>query len=212
VRWERYPRAGEILSVSGFMKQFTDPIVEFLGTDSGNCYFRPNNVPSARLLGAEFEFRRGLTFLPGWMSRLSAGLNVTLVQSEAKARINADTSRTLRLQGQSDQLVNMNLLYSLPSGFEFSLLGNYFSDRVYRYGDVLAGAQVRVVADVVEQGRFGLDAKLRHRFGKANVSLSARNLTDNEIRYTQQSDNGTLQVGYLRPGVNISIGIGYALR
>jgi len=212
VRWERYPRAGEILSVSGFVKQFTDPIVEFLGTDSGNCYFRPNNVPSARLLGAEFEFRRGLTFLPGWLSRISAGLNVTLVRSEAEARINADTSRTLRLQGQSDRLVNLNLLYALPSGFEFSLLGNYFSDRVIRYGDVLAGVETRVVSDVVEQGRIGIDAKLRHRFGRASISLSARNLTDNEVRYTQQSDNGTLLVGYLRPGLNISIGMGYALR
>jgi hypothetical protein len=212
IRFERYPRAGEIFSVSGFIKEFTDPIVEFLGTDSGNCYFRPSNVPSARLLGTEFELRRGLTFLPGWMSRLSAGLNVTVVQSRAEARINADTSRTLRLQGQSDQLVNASLLYTLPSGFELSILGNYFSDRVFRYGDVLAGNAVRVVPDVVEQGRFGLDAKLRHRFGRANVSVSARNLTDNEVRYTQQSDNGKLQVGYLRPGVNVSIGIGYALR
>lgn len=212
IRWERYPRAGEIVSVSGFFKQFTDPIVEFLGTDSGNCYFRPKNAPSARLLGAELEFRRGLTFLPGWLKQLSAGLNVTLVQSSAKVAINADTSRTLRLQGQSDQLVNLSLLYSTPNGFEVSVLGNYFSDRVYRYGDVVQDVVPRVVADVLEQGRFGLDAKVRKRFRRMNVSFSARNLTDNEVRFTQQSDNGRLQVGYLRPGVNVSLGVGYALR
>ncbi len=212
VRWERYPRAGEIMSVSGFVKRFTDPIVEFLGTDSGNCYFRPANAPTAQLLGAEFEFRRGLSFLPGWLKQVSAGLNVTMVQSEAKVAINADSTRTLRLQGQSDQLINLNFLYSRPDGMEVSLLGNYFSDRVYRYGDVVQDVVPRVVADVVEQGRFSLDAKVRRRFGRMNVSLSARNLTDNEVRYTQQSDNGKLQVGYLRPGVNVSLGIGYALR
>lgn len=212
LRWERYPRAGEILSLSAFAKDFTNPIVEFLGTNAGNCFFRAGNAPTARLRGAEFELRRGLSFLPGRLSRLAAGVNVTVVSSEATAAITADSSRRSRLQGQSDQLVNLSLLYTGIGGFEVSLLGNYFSDRVYRYGDIVTGDVVRVVADVIEKGRFGLDAKVRRRFGRANVSLSARNLTDNEVRYTQQSDAGLLQVGYLRPGVNVSIGIGYALR
>ena len=212
VRWERYPAPGEIMSVSAFAKRFTDPIVEFLGTDAGNCYIRPANAPSARLTGAEFELRRALRFLPGPLARLSTGINVTLVRSEATARINADTSRTLRLQGQSDRLVNVSLVYAGPSGLEISLLGNYFSDRVVRYGDVLTGAQTRVVDDVIERGRFGLDARLRRRIGRTNVTLSARNLTDNEIRFVQRSDVGTLQVGYLRPGMTISLGVGYAIR
>ncbi|MCU0623923.1 MAG: carboxypeptidase regulatory-like domain-containing protein [Gemmatimonadaceae bacterium] len=212
IRWERYPAPGEVMSVSAFAKRFTDPIVEFLGTDAGNCYIRPANAPSARLTGAEFELRRGLSFLPGPLRRLSTGINVTLVRSEATARINADTSRTLKLQGQSDRLVNASLLYTSPSGVELSLLANYFSDRVVRYGDVLTGAETRVVADVIEQGRLGIDARLRRKVGRATMTLSARNLTDNEIRFTQRSDVGVLQVGYFRPGITLSLGVGYAIR
>jgi Carboxypeptidase regulatory-like domain/Outer membrane protein beta-barrel family/TonB-dependent Receptor Plug Domain len=214
LRWERYPRAGEILSVSAFTKSFSDPLFEFVGIAAGDCFYRSSNTPTASLFGGELEIRRALTFLPGKLSRLSASANVTIVRSEARVLIGADTSRTARLQGQSDQLVNVNLQYVAPEGgLEMSLLGNYFSDRVFRYGvPEFQNGGVVLVPDVIEQGRFSLDAKVRKRFGRTTVSLSARNLTDNEARFTQGSNVGTLQTGYLRPGINFSLGVGYALR
>ncbi len=214
VRWERYPRAGEIISLSAFAKSFTDPLLEFAGIAAGDCFYRASNNPSARVIGGEVEVRRGLTFLPGRWSRLTASANVTLVRSESEVVIGPDTTRTVKLQGQSDQLVNLNLQYaSADAGFDMSVLGNYFSDRVFRYGvPRFENGGVVIVPDVVEQGRFSLDLKIRKRLRRATISLSARNLTDNEVRFKQESDNGTLQVGYLRPGVNFSIGVGYALR
>jgi Carboxypeptidase regulatory-like domain/TonB-dependent Receptor Plug Domain/Outer membrane protein beta-barrel family len=214
IRWERYPRAGEIISLSAFAKSFVDPILEFVGIASGDCFYRSSNTPTARLFGGELEVRRALTFLPGRLNRITASANVTLVSSAARVLIGADTSRTAKLQGQSDQLVNLNFQYVTPdAGFEMSVLGNYFSDRVFRYGvGLFNNGGVVLVPDVIEQGRFSLDAKIRKRLRRATLSVSARNLTDNEVRFTQQSDNGTLQAGYLRPGINFSIGVGYALR
>jgi hypothetical protein len=219
VRWERYPRPGEILALSGFIKRFKDPIVELLGTDDGKCVVRPNNATSADLRGVELELRRGLTMLPGWLKQLSAGLNMSFVKSSATIPIVVSntvegTSRTLKLQGQSDQLANASLLYATADGrFEMSVLGNYFSDRVSRYGDVVNGlGKVITLPDTYEKARFQLDAKVRRRIGRANVSLSARNLTDNERRFAQDSPKGIISVGYLRPGVGVTLGVGYGLR
>jgi hypothetical protein len=224
VRWERYPRAGEILAVSAFAKNFTDPIVELIGTDDGRCVYRPTNAKSATLRGLELELRRGLTFLPGALRQLSAGVNMTFVTSSATIPSGGSAagveviSRKLRLQGQSDQIANVNLLYATADGrFELSVLGNYFSTRNYRYGDVIfvtTGGVVKpvVLPDTFEEGRFTLDAKLRRRIGRTNVTLSARNLTDNERSFVQDGVKGKQVVGYLRPGVGVSLGVGYALR
>ena len=219
IRWERYPRPGELVAVSAFVKRFRDPIVELLGTDDGKCVVRPNNATSAELRGAEIELRRGLTMLPGWLKQLSAGLNMSFVKSSATIPIVVSntvegSSRTLKLQGQSDQLANASLLYATTDGrFELSVLGNYFSDRLSRYGDVVnAGTKAIPLPDTFERARFQLDAKLRRRLGRANVSLSARNLTDNERTFVQDSPKGKLVVGYLRPGVGVTLGVGYALR
>ncbi len=219
IRWERYPRAGEIIAVSAFAKNFIDPIVELLSIDDAKCVYRPDNATSGTLRGVEFELRRGLAFLPGIGKNLSAGLNMSFVNSNATIPIIVsnsvrDTTRSLRLQGQSDQLANANLLYATTDGrFEVSVLGNYFSDRVARYGSVaqVAGGSI-ALPDTFEKGRFTLDAKLRRKVGRMNVSLSARNLTDNERTFIQSSKKGSQVVGYLRPGVGVSLGVGYALR
>jgi Outer membrane protein beta-barrel family/Carboxypeptidase regulatory-like domain/TonB-dependent Receptor Plug Domain len=220
LRWERYPRSGEILAVSGFAKNFSAPIVELIDLDDGACVYRPQNATSATLRGVEFEFRRGLSFLPGLLKQLSAGVNVTVVSSAATIPVLTGpdvttTYRTLRLQGQSDRIANVNLLYATTDGrFEMSVLGNYFSDRNFRYGTTITdGKTAKILPDTYEEARFTLDAKIRRRFGRANVSLSARNLTDNERVYSLDGESlGRVVTGYQRPGIGISLGVGYALR
>jgi outer membrane receptor protein involved in Fe transport len=194
--------------------------VELIGTDAGKCVYRPQNATEASLRGLELELRRGLTFLPGRWNQLSAGVNLSFVNSKATIpSINgADSAlqiiRTLRLQGQSDRLANLNLLYATANGrLEVSVLGNYFSDRLARYGDVVVQAGKPVVLpDTYERSRITLDAKIRRKIGRADLSFSARNLTDNERIFVQDGPKGQTVVGYLRPGIGFSLGIGYALR
>jgi Carboxypeptidase regulatory-like domain/Outer membrane protein beta-barrel family/TonB-dependent Receptor Plug Domain len=220
VRWERYARAGEIFAVSAFAKNFTDPIVEVIARDDQRCVYRPTNATSATLRGVELELRRSLTFMPGVLKQLSAGVNLSFVKSAATIPSGGNSattetiSRTLKLQGQSNQLVNANLLYATSdAGFEVSFLGNFFSDRLARYGDVVIVKDKPVLLpDTFERGRITLDTKIRRRLGRANVSLSVRNLTDNERVFIQDGPKGRAVVGYLRPGVGVSLGVGYALR
>ncbi len=214
VRWERYPRAGELFSVSGFYKRFTDPIGELLSfPGSSQCTTEYFNLESATILGAELELRRALDFLPGPLARLAFGLNLTVVDSRAVQRVDSALTREFALQGQSDYLANLNLLYADEHGFDASVLLNYFSDRIVRYGIAdISDGRIEAVPNVMEQSRISVDAKLRKKVGASTLSLSARNLTDNETIYYQESEAGRTRTGYLRPGVSISLGIGYAFR
>ncbi len=215
VRWEFHPGAGELISVSAFHKSFTDPIGELLAYEGSSlCTTQYRNLESSTLSGAELEFRRAMTFLPGPLAGLALGINVTLVRSETIYRFDSTAVIKYKLQGQSDRLANANLLYTDEGGgLEVSVLANYFSDRIVRYGIAsVSGGAIERVPGVNERGRLTLDAKLRHRVGRATWSLSAHNLTDNEVIYYQPHANGRTQTGYLRPGVSISLGVGYGLR
>ncbi|MFN0098753.1 MAG: TonB-dependent receptor domain-containing protein [Gemmatimonadaceae bacterium] len=214
VRWEFYTRPGELISFSAFYKDFTDPIGELLSfPGSSECTTEYFNLESAEILGGELEFRRTLDFLPGALERMALGLNLTVVDSRATQRVDPTITREFALQGQSDILANLNLLYADTDGLDVSVLLNYFSDRIVRYGiaNISAGV-LSAVPNVMEQARVSLDAKIRKKLGRSTVSLSARNLTDNETIYYQDSDAGRTRTGYLRPGVSLSLGVGYAFR
>lgn len=214
VRWEFYTRPGELISFSAFYKDFTDPIAELLSfPGSSECTTEYFNLEGAEILGGELEFRRTLDFLPGALERIALGLNLTVVDSRAIQRVDPTITREFALQGQSDILANLNVLYADTDGLDLSVLVNYFSDRIVRYGIANINAGVlSAVPNVMEQARVSLDAKIRKKFGRSTVSLSARNLTDNETIYYQDSDAGRTRTGYLRPGVSLSLGVGYAFR
>ena len=62
VRWEWFMNPGEIVSVSGFYKDFTNPIERVIVNANGNVQMK--NVASAQLFGMEFEARKNLGFIP----------------------------------------------------------------------------------------------------------------------------------------------------
>ena len=215
LRWEYYPEAGELISASAFVKNFADPIGEVLSFEGSSlCTTQYRNFESSLLLGGEFEFRKRLAFLPGPLAQLALGINLTIVRSRTVYRVDSTTTLTYRLQGQSDLLSNLNLLYSdSEAGFDASVLVNFFTDRIVRYGIAsIASGELSTVPGVIEQGRVSLDAKVRKKVGRGTYSLSARNLTDNEIIFFQPHAQGRTRTGYLRPGISISLGVGYAFR
>jgi outer membrane receptor for ferrienterochelin and colicin len=119
VRWEFYTRPGELLSVSAFYKDFTDPIAELLSfPGSSECTTEYFNLESAKILGGELEVPRTLDFLPGALERIALGLNLTVVDSRAIQRVDPTITREFALQGQSDILANLNLLYADAEGLD----------------------------------------------------------------------------------------------
>jgi outer membrane receptor protein involved in Fe transport len=210
-RWEYYPSPGEFLSVSGFYKKFDDPIIETVELPGSNaCRIRSRNATDATSYGAEFEVRKNLVFLPGLLSRLSAGVNLTLVSSRVAIDPNlGDFDSELDLQGQSPMVLNGNLTYTTTdSRFSGSVLFNYFEDRVARYGVAITPG-IPPLPSIIERGRQSLDAKVSHAFGGFSFSLGARNLTNERVEFFQESSTGPVLTGAYAVGVTWSLGITY---
>jgi hypothetical protein len=111
-------------------------------------------------------------------------------------------------------LANGSLTYSHPEGMlEASVLYNYFGERVRRYGQSIdVGTAFIRPPDVIELARGTLDAKLSVGITEhLSVSASARNLTDEQIRWVQPtSQAGRVTVSTEPIGVSGSVSLKYA--
>ena len=213
LRWEWYPNPGELLSISGFVKQFDDPIVQTVRNESFDCVGRPVNAKSAFNVGLEVEVRKGLGVLAEGLEPFSASLNFTFVDGHVEGDGVIILFDELPLQDQSRYLGNAGLSYdNLDSGTNAAVFFNYFDDRVRRYGvSANTGTTGVRVPDVIERGRGTLDAKLSQRFGRVKVSLSGRNLTNEPVQEFQDTSLlGPVVVGYAPQGVSFSLGLSYA--
>ena len=157
LRWEWFMRPGEIAAVSGFYKNFSNPIEKAnVGIYDDVAYV---NVNKATLYGVEFELRSRLDRLGASLTNLRLGANVTFIHSEV--RIPEDDLRRRRqfipnapatrpLQGQSPYIVNVDLSYdNTVSGTTVTALYNVFGERIDQIGDVHE--------DVVELPRHQVD-------------------------------------------------------
>lgn len=214
LRWEWFPRAGELFSVSLFGKRFTDPIVEYVSlAQSGLTQISFTNAADADAAGVELEARRGLDFLPWVFRNLSASANVTITDT----RVGFDSLAgnfpdDLQLQGQSPLLVNAGLSYGDERGISLSVLANYFADRISRYGlafSVGEGEAPPKGPDLEERGRVTLDGKAQVRIGPTTVSLAGRNLLDAETVLFQQVEDRRAIAGAWRSGRVITLGVGH---
>ncbi len=218
LRWELYPRPGEILAVSGFYKRFRDPIIEIRtvgggGTNDNKCGI--SNAEVAELSGGELELRRALDFLGKGFRNLSAAVNLTVVTSSIRFR--PETGLQARdFIGQSPYVINASLAFEPPgSPLTVSLLYNYFANRIQKYSN-----QDRSTSDPnappvpnpnwVEQGRGVLDAKVGIGLSQQlRLTLSGKNLTRAPFRVKE--DSGALRaVEYYNPGLIISFAATYA--
>lgn len=210
-RWELYPRPGEIFAFSLFYKDFTSPIIEVVDVPGGGqCRITYKNGTSATNYGTEIEMRRTLDFLPAPLGYVTVGVNFTWVESSVvmpPSMGNYDPG--LDLQGQSRYIVNANLIFQEPSGrLSASLLFNYFDDRIARYGQINGTSQA---PNLIERGRASLDAKIQQRVtSHLSLSLSARNITNQQVLLFNPGPAGPVIAGSYRSGISASFGLGYS--
>ncbi|MEL6987878.1 MAG: TonB-dependent receptor, partial [Bacteroidota bacterium] len=60
LRWEYFMNPGEIIAVSAYFKEFTNPIIKSVRPFTANPEFEFRNVEDAQVYGVEFEFRKSL--------------------------------------------------------------------------------------------------------------------------------------------------------
>ena len=82
LRWEYFPRPGELFSFSVFGKLFTNPIERTFNPITANPLLEIRNVDNATLYGIEVEARKSLDGIGGIFEFTSVGANMSIVKSE----------------------------------------------------------------------------------------------------------------------------------
>lgn len=219
LRYELYPRAGELFTLGVFYKRFMNPIELFANPGSGGAStFNYINADNANSYGAEFEFRKKLDAL----SRLK---NFT-VQGNLSYIYNRIASLKRPMQGQSPYIINLGLQYDLPkAGINTTLLFNEIGRRIYYVGSQTlnggTGSSNDDLPPVWEAPRPVLDLQIAKSVIRKRGELKL-NLADilnqeakfyhdlnNNKKYDKASDVIALSRKY---GTNISVSFSYNIK
>ena len=200
VRWEWFPRPGEVLSVSGFYKTITDPIEKF-SKDLSDGTVSYVNYPKAKVYGVEFEGRKALDWMDPLLREFSLGMNLSLIKSELK--LDSDTyankvafgykGKNVRpLYDQSPYVLNADLTYANPrTGTIATILTSMAGKRIF----IATGAG----EDVYEHPPISVDFALTQRLTKnMRLKFTAKNILDPEYRRDYRPDMETFYSSYRR--------------
>jgi TonB-dependent receptor len=183
LRWEWFPRAGEVLSVGVFAKQFSQPIEKVIVQAAGTNTLSFVNANGGTNLGVELEARKSLDFIGEAFRPFSMFTNVTLMSSQIEIgndSISALTNPDRPMVGQSPYLVNVGLNWT-PSGgrWNASLLYNVQGERIIEAG---SGG----LPDAYEQPRNMLDLAFQGPVTRQLLfQVTAKNLLDAPYRLVQ---------------------------
>lgn len=183
LRYEIYPRAGEVFTLGAFFKRFENPIEQLFNEGvGGSSTFSYQNAKRATVYGVEAEFRKKLDMVEG-LKNFTFQANGSLIKSQVKD-LSLGIDRTL--QGQSPYMINMGLLYDLEkAGFTATLLYNRIGERIYLVGDISAGSGS---PDILEAPRHLVDFQLSKKVLKKKGELRF-NVSDvfNTVQYFYQN-------------------------
>ena len=181
-RIEFFPNLGEIISITGFYKSFTDPIEQVIISTASNTEITWKNVERAQLFGAELEVKKNLGFITEGFKNFNFAFNTTYIQSKTSIAndelieiraTDPDHADTRPMFGQSPYIINSMISYvnqekglSINSGFNIS-------------GEKLVLVTPGGTPDVYDQPRGTLDMSINKTLGdKLSISLKGRNLLD----------------------------------
>ena len=222
-RAEYYLGRGSRISLAGFYKDIERPIEAYSVFQDSRQATRFANAPAARLYGGELEVNYGIDLdaMGGYFDtkRALVVANYTYTQSELKVA-EGDTVAIfpspaprpaniffrdgLRLTGQSDHLVNLQLgLEDTERLEQYTLLLSYTSDRVTSRGS--SG-----LPDIVEDPGLQLDfvARAGLDFAGQDVELKfeARNITGRDQFEYQSDGTNRIEINSYRRGRVFSLG------
>lgn len=215
LRWEWFLRPGEILAVSGFYKEFTDPIETVFRDNDPNNSVTWQNMGNARVYGFELEFRRRLDHVTPKLRYFTLAGNLTLVDSRVKLnenelsyarQVDPDADDNREMQGQSPYIINADIAYDNPLiGTSLTLLYNI-------YGRRLAVNAQRYTPNVYEQPRNALDLIASQRITSGiSLKFSAKNILNDPYEFTQDYNGVTYYDQRYETGRSFSFGLSYSM-
>jgi TonB-dependent receptor len=132
LRYELYPRAGELFTVGLFYKYFKNPIESYFNAVAGGgSSYNFLNADKANGFGAELELRKKLDFIEA-LRNFTFQTNLSYIYN----RVESQTAQIRRpMQGQSPYVFNASLQYDIEKlGLNTTLLYNQIGDRILYVG------------------------------------------------------------------------------
>jgi hypothetical protein len=221
LKWEMFPKNGEVISFTGFGKYIQNPINQVTVASATNDISWVNSGDKAIGLGIEGEWRKSIisreNSTTGEKTNLGFGINVSYLFTNQDLDTQkvivenpgisvAFTNQESRLSGASDLLINTDLSFNKEfkndKSLTATLAGGYFSDRIYALGVTGKG-------DLVDSEVITVDFILKFNLSKnIGFGFSARNLTDPTIERTQ--DIQDIVVDSDKKGRNFSVSMKYS--
>ena len=218
IRTEFFGENSEMFAISGFYKDFKDPI-ELTFYESAPDQLTPRNLGNASVFGIEFEFRKSLGFLLNSLENLKFNINASYIESdltmfedEYNRRVNAardgeSIEKSRELQGQSPYLINAGLNYSDSEiGLQTGLFFNV-------QGETLEVVGTGIVPDVYTVPFNSLNFTFNKKLGeekKSTVDIKVSNILNNKRKSVYQSYKASDKTfTQFNPGTEFSIGYSY---
>ncbi|MBZ0201685.1 MAG: TonB-dependent receptor [Ignavibacteria bacterium] len=207
LRFEYYPQAGEILSLSLFYKKFDSPIEEvFVPNSGGDNRIKTfqNAKGGANNYGIELEARKNLGFIGKPFKYFSLNTNISIINSKVNLSGIGTTATNLerRLQGQSPYTINMGLYY------DNSDLGTSVNLSYNRFGKRISEVGLEGLSDIEENGRDVVDFSVIQRLYKNfEVKLMVKDILAQDYLYTQLVEGKEEMFKKINAGMGLSLSL-----
>ncbi|WP_243837220.1 TonB-dependent receptor [Mucilaginibacter gilvus] len=216
LRYEFYPAAGQIFSISGFYKKFQnaiEPLIEDENSSTTISYF---NSKSAYVYGVELEARKALDFIDdgAFFKNSTAYVNASFTKSKVTNPIDGvpRLEKTRALVGQSPYVINAGLTHTeLDNKLSFNILFNRLGKRIFYAGGTR-------FSSVYEMPRNVLDFQVGYKVlkSKGEIKLGGSDLLNAKYNFQYQLDGkpytfsgtGSTFKRYT-PGSNYSLSFNY---
>ena len=220
LKWEMFPNAKDLVSVTGFYKMINDPINMAMTRGSSGNFYYANTGDRADVYGVEFETRFSII-----KPETSEMPGVNMVLNATKMWFNQDLLEEFQynnktesdLQGAAGFIFNGTLMYDSNKEKRFiaTLSGNYSADKIYALGapESFTYSSTLFNNEIIEKGFFTLDLVLSKKLSKrVSLKLSGKNLLNPEIKQEQriepQSEEARTEVVQsYKKGVSVKLGV-----
>lgn len=220
LKWEMFPSAKELLSVTGFYKMINDPINLAQTRGSSGNFIYENTGEKANVYGLELETRIGIikaetNDMPG----LDLTLNATKMwfNQDLLDEFQYNNKTETDLQGAAGFILNGALSYSNNKEklFVATLTGNYSSDKILALGapEDYENSATLFNNEIIEKGFTTVDLILRKKLSeRVELRFAGKNLLNPKIEQTQEiqplsGEASNEVVSSYKKGVNLSLGV-----
>ncbi|HBR10727.1 MAG TPA: hypothetical protein DD740_00660 [Chryseobacterium sp.] len=220
LKWELFPKSGEIFSITAFGKYIPNPIARTTfstASSSDMTYFNIANW--GYVFGAEMELRKDIY---QWSnSKLYTFLNGTYMHSQQELKSEAEFAKENEekviafngqekdaVQGVADFLANVNLGYNQKFGFEKSNSVDFVITYSY-VGKSLFALGTNRVGNFYENPIHLLDTTIKFNIKQIGIGVTARNLINSENKIEQVNNAGSFTHKSYTKGRQIGLNLSY---